>query len=71
MIPARLAPWAYVIGAPLSWVTLGGPSASYGWVWLLVLIAIGIPVVMLEVATLRKQGGFWGEKNDDGTPRYR
>lgn len=37
---------------------------------LLVTVPILAVAVVLEVATSRRWGGFWGEKEDDGSPKF-
>lgn len=43
------------------------PTAPWAALGLVPALAIA---VTLEVATTRQWGGFWGEKNPDGTPRH-
>lgn len=57
------------------WVLIGAGAAA-------LLMAVSLPLtligtmptlaaaVLLEVATARRWGGVWGEKNPDGTPKY-
>lgn len=67
---ARLAPWLTPPTLLLMWLSAGGWQSAVGWLTLAGLVIISAVVITLEVATLRKWGGWWGEKKPDGTPRW-
>lgn len=47
------------------WIATHGYPIILAWSWPLLGVA-----VLCELATTYHWSGFWGEKNEDGTPKY-
>lgn len=66
---ARRMPWVAIALSPL--VIAGLWDTTNRFLLVVVVVLIDTFVALLELATIRKWGGFLGEKRPDGRPRYR